>query len=334
MVLMPATFIDRIYTGRFSSLKVGTVGYGLMCDETGVIIDDGLICRLAENRFYVTTTTTGSSAIYREFQRWALIWQSDVVFTNVTGWYGAVNLAGPASRAVLSQLTDLDLSSESFPYLAVRQAQVTGLPVRIMRVGFVGEWGYEIHTPAFGIPRLWDALFEIGGTHGLQPFGVESQRILRLEKAHIIVGQDSDGLTTPTEANMRWTVKSTKPFFIGQRSLSILDRQPSKRKLIGFALVSNQTPVGYDIQTNAKSESLVKECHLIVHEGQIIGRVTSVAYSPTLKRTIGLAFIAPNKTPPDTAFEIRVDNGSTIPATVVATPFYDPQSLRQRENVH
>ena len=121
-----AAYIERLYTARFARMKAGTSRYGLMCDETGVVIDDGVVARLAEDRFYVTTTTTGSGAIYREMQRWALLWGMKVTMANVTGTYAAMNLAGPEARNVLAGLTACDLSPDAFPYLGVREDRVNG----------------------------------------------------------------------------------------------------------------------------------------------------------------------------------------------------------------
>src|SRR5207249_9799282 len=130
--------------------------YVRMCDESGVVIADGVATRLADDRFYVTATTTGADAIYREMQRWALIWKLDVVLINLTGTYAAMNLAGPHSRGVLAALTDIPLDHASFPYLGVRERHVAGVPARVLRVGFVGEMGYEIHVPTLSGGHVWD----------------------------------------------------------------------------------------------------------------------------------------------------------------------------------
>jgi sarcosine oxidase subunit alpha len=309
-------FLERVYTGRFASMPVGTIRYGLMCDETGTVIDDGVVARLAEDRYYITTTTAGSAAVYRELQRWAIIWGLGVVLTNATGSMAAVNLAGPRAREVLQPLCepDLDLGQDAFPYLGVRTGRVLGVPARLLRVGFVGEVSYEIHVPSYSAGLIWDGLLGADRKHGIRPFGVEAQRVLRLEKGHVIIGQDTDGLTHPFEAGLDWAVKMDKRFFVGQRSLKILGRRPLKRKLVGFT---------------ASDAGKVEECHLIIHEGQIIGRVTSVAYSPTLRRVIGMAFIAPEKAATGTPFQIRLDDGRFITATVAEPPFYDSENRRQ-----
>jgi sarcosine oxidase subunit alpha len=312
-----AAFIERIYTGRFARLAAGMTRYVLMCDESGVIIDDGVAARLGPDRFYVTTTTSGSDAVAREMRRWAILWGMKIVLVNATGTYAAMNLAGPHSRQVLESLTTVDLSSEAFPYLGVREGEIGGVAARLLRVGFVGEWGYEIHVAADSAMWVWDRLMEAGRAFGIQPFGVEAQRILRLEKGHVIIGQDTDGLTHPFEAGMSWAVKMDKPFFVGQRSLAILAKKPLSRKLVGFSL-----PADY-------AGPIPKECHLVIESGQIAGRVTSVTFSPTLRRVIGLAYVKPEQSQPGSSIEIRVDHGEMVRATVVRTPFYDPDNLRQ-----
>jgi sarcosine oxidase subunit alpha len=309
-------FLDRVYAGRYSDLQVGMTRYGLMLDESGVIIDDGVIARINEEQFYFTTTTGGSATVFRELQRWNALWGLDCVLVNVTGHRAAFNFAGPLSREILQALTDVDLNDAAFPYLAARSGQVAGAAARLMRVGFVGELGYEIHVAASSGPGVWQALFSAGVPRGLRPFGVEAQRVLRLEKGHFIVGQDTDGLTDPQEANAMWAVAMKKPFFIGQRSLRILQARGPRQKLMGIEL--------------AESEPLPKECHLVIENGAIAGRITSVTHSRTLNKSIGLAMLSPDLAQAGRAIKIRVDTGDLLAAKVVPAPFYDPKNMRQK----
>ena len=312
-----ALFLERVYTGRFANLKVGMTRYGLMVDESAVIIDDGVIARLSEEHFYFTTTTSGSATVYRELTRWNTIWGLNVGITNLTGHLAAMNLAGPAARRILKTLTDGNLSDALFPYLGAREMRVAGVAARLLRVGFVGELGYELHMAADCAPHVWDALTSAGKPFGMRPFGVEAQRLLRLEKGHVIIGQDTDGLTNPLEASMQWAVKMDKPFFVGQRSLQILAKQPLRQKLVGIVLADDATGVP-------------KECHLVIEAGAIAGRVTSIAHSPTLKRLIGMALIAPELATPGRSLRIRIDDALEIEAVVTDLPFYDKDGGRQR----
>lgn len=314
-----AEFLERVYTAQYANLKVGMTRYALMCDESGVLIDDGVVARLADDHFYFTTTTSGAAAIYRELSRLNTQWRLDCGIVNHTGAYAAINLAGPRSRAALASLTALDLSAAAFPYLAVREGEVAGVPARLLRVGFVGEWGYEIHVPAHFAGAVWDALLEAGAAHGIRPFGVEAQRVLRLEKGHLIIGQDSDGLTTPFEVGMAWAMKMHKPFFVGQRSLRASEKQPRKQLLVGFRFAADyQGP-------------LPQECHLVIADGEIAGRVTSIARSPSLGYALGLALVRPELASPGVRLSIRLSDGQMVHAEVAPTPFYDPDSLQQKE---
>lgn len=313
-----AEFLERIYTGRFANMKVGMTRYALMCDESGVMIDDGVVARLAEQHFYFTTTTTGSATVYRELTRLNALWRLNVGIVNVTGHYAAVNLAGPRSRDVLQTLADFDVTDSAFPYLGAREGSVAGIPARLMRVGFVGELGYEIHVPAEYGAGLWDSLMEAGKPFDIRPFGVEAQRLLRLEKAHIIIGQDTDGLTTPFESASGFAVKMDKPFFIGQRSLKIIQAKPLRQILVAFVLdksYAGPTP---------------KECHLVIDGDNMAGRVTSIALSQSVGQVVGLAYVTPSLANLSGKFKIRIDGGALVEATIVKPPFYDPNGLRQK----
>ena len=309
-------FLERIYTGRFTRLRVGMTRYGVMCDESGVVIDDGVIGRLGPERFYVSTTSSGADQVYRELQRWAAIWRFDVTLVNATSTYGAFNIAGPYARQVLAGLTDVDLSPEAFPYLGIREGTVAGAPARLSRVGFVGELGYEVHVPARYAASVWDVLLRAGEGHGIVPFGVEAQRLLRLEKGHLIVSQDTDGLTDPFEAHLGWAVKLDKPFFVGKRSLQIIGRREPRRRLVGFELPPDAPAP--------------QENHLIVEDGRIVGRVTSIGRSGALGRTIGLAYVPPSAVEPGATLRIKGDGGAIVAAQVAATPFFDPEGVRLR----
>jgi sarcosine oxidase subunit alpha len=312
-----ARFLERIYTWTYEKLAVGRVRYVLMLDETGVIIDDGVAARLHERHFYVTATTSGVDRVFRLMQFYNAQWRMKVDIANVTAAYAGVNLIGPHSREVLAQLgTGIDIGAEAFPYLGIRTGIVGGIPARVMRVGFGGELGYEIHAPASRGEELWDKAMAAGEPFGIRPVGVEAQRVLRLEKGHIIVGQDTDGLTHPAEAGMGWAIGRKKKDFIGKAAMDILEAKGITRKLAGFVLVNDAGPAP-------------KENHLVIRDGQIVGRVTSIARSPALGVVVGLAYVAPDQAEPGRTFTIRVDGGQMVTAATVALPFYDPANKRQ-----
>ena len=309
-------FLNRLYTFGFVKLPVGKTRYAVMTAEDGVVIDDGVAGRLSENHFYVTATTSGVDRIYQQMLKWNAQWRLNVDIANVTSAFAAVNIAGPNSRKVLQKVCqDVDFSAAAFPYLGLRTGTIQGIAVRILRVGFVGELGYEIHFPARYGEFMWDLLMQAGQEFSMKPFGVESQRLLRLEKGHIIISQDTDGMSHPKEVDLGWAVAKSKPWFVGKRSIAILEQQPMKRKLVSFVL--------------DKQQQKPLEGHIVLNGDKITGNVTSCEYSPTLDQIIGMAYVGIEQSAVDQQFQIRVEKGASVYATVVKAPFYDPNNARQ-----
>jgi len=304
-------FLDRLYPNRLSDLKPGRIRYGVICSDAGRIVDDGTICRIDEQTFYVTTTSTGAGAVEEWFSWWLADWGLRVHLTDLTQGLAAVNLAGPKARQVLAQVSELDCSNESFRYLDARRAPIAGVPCLILRIGFVGEVGYEIHFPAAHGEHLWDALLEAGREHGLRPFGLEPQRILRLQKMHILVGQDTDSESTPYGAAMPWIVKLDKEEdFIGRWALEHYAQEPPQTALIGFTTANGHVP----------TEGAV----VLDERGAAAGQVTSARYSPVLGRVIGMAWV-PSPLARDGARITISDEGRRLAATLQSKPFYDPE---------
>jgi sarcosine oxidase, subunit alpha len=305
-----AEFLERFFTGKYAGQKVGACRYVLLLDESGVVIDDGIASRLADDLFYLSIGTGNAALVYREMQRCQQMWQLDIGLVNVTGAFGAINLAGPKAREILAQLTQLDLSAEAFPISQVREGTIAGVPARVIRVAFVSDLSYELHIPMQDAPQVWNALLEAGKAHNLRPFGIEAQRLLRLEMGHFMPGVDTDGLTNPLEIGAEWALKMDKSYFIGQRSLSILSKRPLRKLLVPFTLEADFTG------------ELPLECNLVIDGKDIEGRVTSISFSQYIDRFIGLAYVSPAKKEAGSNFQIRTDNGSLVTATVVKTPFF------------
>jgi sarcosine oxidase subunit alpha len=232
----------------------------------------------------------------------------------LTGGRAAVNVAGPKARDVLAALTSCDLTSKAFPYMACRETHVAEVPALLLRIGFVGETGWEIHFPAEYGEHLWKKLLEAGKSFGIRPFGVEAQRLLRLEKRHVIVGVDTDALSGPYEAGLAWVAKLDKPDFIGRNALSRLAEAAPQQKLIGFIMNADAVP---------------QDGAAIVADGALAGRVTSVRYSPSQGKAVGLAWVAAASARDGAEIEIRVDGG-TARARIVPDAFYDPAGERLR----
>jgi sarcosine oxidase subunit alpha len=306
--------LDRIYTHWFSNLAIGKARYAVMCDESGIVVDDGTIARLANNKYYITTSTSNVDLV----EQWLKLWTAEAPtcahIVNLTSGFAAVNLAGPESRGILSQLTSIDLSPAKFSYMSCREGDVAGVPAILSRVGFVGETSWEIHFPAEYGEYMWERLLEVGKDVGLRPFGVETQRVLRLEKKHIIVGQDTDALSNPFDADMSWVVKLDKTDFVGRKSLEKKKLRKSSNRLIGF---------------EAQSTPRLFEGNAVIANGNLAGSVTSVRFSPHLKKQIGLAWVSSDSAAPNSMIVID-SNGHRAFAKVVQDCFYDPEGLRQK----
>ena len=308
-------FLDRLYPNRISNLDSGRIRYGVLGSDAGRIMDDGTICRLDEQSFYVTTTSSGAGAVEEWFSWWLADWRMDVHITDVTAALCALNLAGPQARAILAQVAELDCSNESFGYLDGRQARVAAVDCLILRIGFVGELGYEIHCPAAHGEHVWQAIMAAGAGRGIRPFDLEPQRVLRLEKLHILVGQDTDSESTPFGASMPWVVKLDKEGdFVGRWALTDAADAKLETALVGFRLSNGAVPT---------------EGAAVIFDGDIAGRVTSARYSDAVGGAIGMAWV-PAALAADGATITIADDGRRVEAEVTTRPFYDPDGERLR----
>jgi sarcosine oxidase subunit alpha len=307
-------FLERLYPNRFADLRSGRIRYAVLGTDGARIMDDGTVTRLGEEQFYVTTTSTGAESVLEWFEWWNAVWQLDVTVTDLTGALAAVNVAGPQARELLVRLTELNLAGEAFAYLDARRAPVAGVSCLLLRIGFVGELGYEIHFPSPYGEQVWDAILEAGAELGVRPFGLEPQRVLRLEKMHILVGQDTDSESNALEAGMPWLVKLDKDDFVGKWSLGHVQQRGLRERLVGFEMANGIVP---------------PEGGQIVIGGLPRGRVTSARWSDKLDRAIGLAWVPPALAEEAARIEIRVD-GRLEPASVRLRPFYDPDGDRLR----
>jgi sarcosine oxidase subunit alpha len=300
-----AKLLERLYPNRYTDLRVGRDRYGVLTTDGGRIFDDGTVARLSDELFYVTTTSTGSEGVCEWFEWWNAIWGYEAEIVNLTGALAAMNLAGPSAREALAALSDHDVANEAFRYLDVRELRVAGIPCVALRIGFVGELGYELHCAASVAEPLWDAL--VGA--GARPFGLEAQRVLRLEKAHIIVGQDTDSESNLLSAGMPWIIKDEKDDFVGKWALP---HARARERLVGFTCAV-----------------LPPEGAQIVRDGRIAGRITSARTSERIGGVIGLAWVEPDQAAEGASLAVRVD-GRLHNATVTLKPFYDPEGVLLR----
>ncbi|AXK46387.1 FAD-dependent oxidoreductase [Brachybacterium saurashtrense] len=287
-----AQFLNRIYTNGFLKVPVGKGRYGVMCGPDGMIMDDGVTLRLAEDHFFMTTTSSGAAAVLDHLEEWHQTeWpELDVFMTSVTEQWTTITVAGPRSRDVIAKVAPhLDVSQEAFGFMEVRDTVLaSGIPARIPRISFSGELAFEINVEAFYGRAAWEAVHAAGAEFGITVYGTETMHVLRAEKGLIIVGQDTDGTITPHDANMSWVVGAKKKDFVGKRSLDRPDtRREDRRQLVGLLSVDGRTRLEEGAQIVEATTPITPE------EGPVpmIGWVSSSYLSAELDQPFALALI-------------------------------------------
>ncbi len=311
--------LNLLYVNKWSKLEIGRVRYGVMCADDGVVLDDGVTGRLGEEHYLMSTTSSGAATVWEWVENWLQTEHPDwtVHVTPVTTAYASINVAGPKSRQLLERLTEgVDLTNDAFPYMNVRTGTIAGVRDSVLwRIGFTGELSYELHVPASYGLHVWEALLEHGADLGAAAFGVEAQRILRLEKGHFIVGQDTDGLTRGFSAGLDWAIKLDKDDFAGKPELAWQGSGGSR--LVGLQ--------------PADGSVVPEEASLVMDGGRIAGRITSSRMSPTLGRSICLAQVDAHLAEPGTVLTVRLPSGRSIEAQVQPQHAHvDPDGGRMR----
>ena len=307
--------LDKLYTHHFSTLRPGRVRYGVICSDNGTIMDDGTVTRLADDHYFVTTSTASVETIEGWFKWWMAGIDMFAHVMDITSGLAAINVAGPLARETLAKLTDVDVSVKGFRYMRSKQGEVAGVPTTLLRIGFVGESGWELHFPAEYGEHMWGALMKAGAEFGIKPFGTEAQRILRLEKMHIISNHDTDILSNPIDADMEWVVKLEKQDFIGRGALIAATENPGRTRLVGFVMQNGVVP---------------HDGSPVVAGFSPVGKVTSSRLSPTIGKGFGLAWVPIDLAEEGKSIQILVD-GKTHDADVTLEPVYDPDGTKLRE---
>jgi sarcosine oxidase subunit alpha len=319
-----AVFLDRMYTNRMSNLAVGSIRYGLMLGLDGMVLDDGVAMRLAEDRYVVTTTTGGAATVLDRFEEWLQTeWPDLEAFcTSVTEQWAVAALGGPGAREVLAAAgCDVDLSAEAFPFMTLREGTVAGVPARIARVSFTGELSFEVHVAGWHGLHVWETLLQAGESVGIAPYGTEAMHVLRAEKGFVIVGQDTDGTVTPHDLGMDWIVNPSKGDFVGRRSLGRADLvRPDRRQLVGLL-------------PDDPDELLPEGAQLVWDDAggppeRMAGHVTSSYRSATLGRTFALGLVEGGHARRDETIHAPLP-GRTVAASITAPVFYDPEGARR-----
>ena len=318
-----AEFLNRLYVNDFSGLAPGRSRYGILLRDDGFVYDDGVIARLAPDRFHVTTTTGGAARVLAMMEDYRQTEWTDleVWLTSVTEQWAVIAVQGPLARQVLTPLVQgIDLQPAALPHMAVAEGRIAGAPGLLFRVSFTGELGYEINVPADHGRSVWEAVCEAGAAAGITPYGTESMHVLRAEKGYIIVGQDTDGTATPLDAGLAWAIGRKKPDFVGKRSLERASMQsPDRRQLVGLRTL--------DAGTVLEEGAQVVETPGQAAPMKVIGHVTSSYASVTLGHSIALAMVAGGRAREGATLYVPMPAGE-IPVTVTRPVFYDPEGAR------
>ena len=317
-------FLERIYTHDVGRMPVGRCAYGIMLGEDGMLMDDGVMARVADDRYYLTTTTGGAASVLAWLEKWLQTeWPAlEVYLTSLTDHYSTIAVVGPNSRAVLDTLgCDIPLDRDRFPFMHMRAATLAGLPVTLFRVSFSGELAFEINIDSRHALSMWQQVMAAGEAFGITPYGTETMHVLRAEKGFVIVGQDTDGSVTPVDLGMNWLLSANKDF-LGRRSLARPDCVRDDRKqLVGLVSSDSATvlPEGTQLVETAGQATPVPMC----------GHVTSSYMSACLGHPIALALVERGRARKGETIFAALPNRDPLPVEIVSPVFYDPKGARQ-----
>jgi sarcosine oxidase subunit alpha len=315
-----ALFLERMYVNGFAKLGVGRTRYGVLLREDGFITDDGVIGRIAKDRFHVTTTTGGAPRVLAMMEDYLQTEWPDlqVWLTSITEEWAAIAVQGPRARDIIAPLVEgIDLSAQALPHMSVREGKICGTKLRLFRISFTGELGFEINVPSGDAQSVWDALWAAGAPHGMEVYGTETMHVLRAEKGFIIVGQETDGTVTPDDVGLGWAVANKKPDFVGKRSLArAAMADPSRKQLVGLLTDDSWAVLEEGAQIVAPDAP-----------GKSLGHVTSAYYSSALGRSIALAMVEGGRARIGETLHVPMPK-SAIPVKLAAPVFYDPEGER------
>ena len=312
-----SALIDRIFPCRTDDMIAGSTRYVLSLDEAGYVMDDGLLCALGDGTFYLNSTSGGAGRTDKRLRDFADRLELEVDVLDRTAQWGAINVAGPHARELLERLTDDPIDAATLPYPGHADIAVAGVPCRAIRTGFVGELAFELHHPRSLGPELWSVLIREGAAWDVRPHGLDALELLRLEKGHLYLGQDTLPDDTPAKLRMSWAVDMDKEWFVGKRALQRIAELPLARTSVGLAF-----------DNPPENVAQLRGAPLLVR-GHVVGRITSAERSMVLERPIGMGWIRASEGGGFPA-ALEVAGGVGVRARVVSTPFYDPEGRRLR----
>jgi sarcosine oxidase subunit alpha len=318
-----AEFLDLIYATPIASLGIGKCRYAIMLSEAGYVMDDGIVARIGESRYHITTTTGGAPRVLNHMEDYLQTEfpELNVWLTSVTEQWATIAIQGPRAREIVTPLVGgIDISPEAFKHMSVAEGTFMGVPSRFFRVSFTGETGFEINVPTNRGRAVWDALREIGRPLGLTPYGTEAMHVLRAEKGYIIVGQETDGTVTPADAALSWAVSKKKTDFVGKRGMTRPDLiAPGRKQLVGLLTRNPLTVLEEGAQIVANPKQAVPMT--------MIGHVTSSYWSETLGRSIALALVRDGVALTGQTLDVPMPD-ETIAVEVTKPIFFDPEGER------
>ncbi|MDA8869994.1 sarcosine oxidase subunit alpha family protein [Rhizobiaceae bacterium] len=322
-----AEFMDRIYTNGWGKLAPGRAKYGIMLREDGFIYDDGVVGRLAQDRFHVTTTTGGAPRVMVHMEDYLQTEfpELNVSLTSTTEQWATIAVQGPKAREIIAPLVrGADISTQALPHMSVVECEVCGVPARLFRISFTGELGFEINVPADFGAAVWDAVWARAEPMGACRYGTETMHVLRAEKGFIIVGQDTDGTVTPHDANLSWTIAKSKPDFVGKRGLLREDlTKQGRRQLVGLKTKDARHVLEEGAQIVTEAEWNVAERG----SQKMLGFVTSAYWSGTLGHSIAFGLVEGGLSRMGETLYAASTTG-VHEVEIVSTVFYDPANAR------
>ena len=302
-----AEFLNRVYTNSWLKLAPGRCRYGLMLKEDGFVFDDGVVARLADDRFHLTTTTGGAPRVMAHLEDYLQTEFTDleVYLTSISEQWAVIAVQGPNARETIAPLVDdIDLSDESFPHMGVRVGHFAGIPCRLFKVSFTGEAGFEINVPADYGAAVWSAIITAGERFDITPYGTETMHVLRAERGFIIVGQETDGTVTPDDLGLGGLVSKVKPDFVGKRSLARADMMASGRKqLVGLRTLDPNVVLDEGAQVVSDPQAAIPV--------DMLGHVTSSYMSSNCGRSIAMALIKDGRNLKGRTLHVTTPDGFT-----------------------
>ncbi|NMO88516.1 FAD-dependent oxidoreductase [Actinomycetospora sp. TBRC 11914] len=323
-----AVLLDHLYTNLVSTLRVGRVRYGVMCGHDGMVVDDGTVLRLAEDRFLVTTTTGNAAAVLDRAEEWIQTERTDlrVRLTSVTDHWSVFAVAGPRARHVVGRaFPGVDISNSAFGFMSWLDTALDGVPVRLARISFSGELAYEVSVASTHGPALWDRLVAAGGPEGMTLYGTETMHVLRAEKGYPIIGQDTDGTVSPHDLGLGWAVSAKKADFAGKRSFArAANTDPARKQLVSLLPTDAATtlPEGSQI-VDFRDDGVLPPPPV-----PMLGHVTSSYHSAELGRPFALALLRGGRDRVGEVVHVPV-GASLVPARIGGTVLVDPEGARR-----